>query len=354
MLPLAHADPAETARPSSRDASVSSVPSIVTFRLCGSRCASEPLTWTPSIAARRPASRRSRSAARRAASAVISAAASAAAAPSPTMPGAFSVPGRRPRSWPPPSKSGARRTVGCRRAHVERADALRSVDLVRRDRQQVDAHRVDVERDAAEGLRRVGVEQDAAGARQAADRGERLQHADLVVGGHHADQDGLRLDGRFERREIDQAVGADRQHRDAAAARLEPRQVSSTARCSVATVTMWSPRSLRARGDALEREVVASVAPLVKTISLCDAPIRAATWRRAARRLAGPPAGGVVEAGGVADLVAQERQHRVEHAGVDRRGRVVVEVDHAGSWRRVRVPSTRSAAWIAATVKISG
>ena len=87
MLPLAHADPADTARPSSRDASVSSVPSIDTFRLCGSRWASEPLTWTPSIAARRPSSNRSRSEASRAASAAISLAASADAAPSPTIPG---------------------------------------------------------------------------------------------------------------------------------------------------------------------------------------------------------------------------------------------------------------------------
>ena len=46
-------------------------------------------------------------------------------------------------------------------AHVQRADALRAVDLVRREREQIDAHRLDVDRDLAGALRRVGVEEDA-------------------------------------------------------------------------------------------------------------------------------------------------------------------------------------------------
>ena len=44
-------------------------------------------------------------------------------------------------------------------ADVERADALGPVDLVAGDAHQVDLHRLDVERDLADGLGRVGVEE---------------------------------------------------------------------------------------------------------------------------------------------------------------------------------------------------
>ena len=210
---------------------------------------------------------------------------------------------------------------------------------------------------AAEGLGGVGVEQDAARPGQAADRGQRLQHADLVVGRHHADQDRLRLEGRFERREIDQAVGADRQHRHAAAARLEvPAGVEHRAMLGrhrhdvVAAIA-------RALGHALDRQVVR----LGGAAREDDVLVRRADHRGdlAPRRVdgvAGPPAGGVIEAGRVADLVAQQRQHRVEHARIDRRGGVGIQVNHDGIMRHCRLarPSTRSAAWIAATVKISG
>ena len=133
------------------------------------------------------------------------------------------------------------------------------------------------------------------------------------------------------------------------------RQVSSTARCSVATVTMWSPRSLGALGDALDRQVVRFGGAAGED----DVLVRRADHRGdlAPRRVdgvAGPPAGGVIEAGRVADLVAQQRQHRVEHARIDRRGGVGVQVDHDGIIAPASRPSTRSAAWIAATVKISG
>ena len=46
------------------------------------------------------------------------------------------------------------RTRGPFERDVERADALRAVDLVRGERQQVDVHRVDVDRELADALRR--------------------------------------------------------------------------------------------------------------------------------------------------------------------------------------------------------
>ena len=46
--------------------------------------------------------------------------------------------------------------------HVERADALRAVNLVGREAHQIDAERVDVDRNLADGLRGVAVQQHAA------------------------------------------------------------------------------------------------------------------------------------------------------------------------------------------------
>jgi hypothetical protein len=53
--------------------------------------------------------------------------------------------------------------------HVEGADALGAVDLVRRERREVDVHLLDVELDLADALHRVRVEEHAALARDLAD-----------------------------------------------------------------------------------------------------------------------------------------------------------------------------------------
>ena len=91
-----------------------------------------------------------------------SAAAISAALPKPTMPGTFSVPERRPRSWPPPSMSGSRSILRIRLSHEQRAHAFRPVNLVSRQRGHVDARLHDAERDLADRLHGVGVHQHAA------------------------------------------------------------------------------------------------------------------------------------------------------------------------------------------------
>ena len=58
-------------------------------------------------------------------------------------------------------------------------------------------------------------------------------------------------------------------------------QVSMTALCSVTTVMMWLPLSRRNSAAPLIARLLASVAPLVKVISLASAPITAATCLRA-------------------------------------------------------------------------
>src|SRR5206468_13019588 len=49
---------------------------------------------------------------------------------------------------------------------------------------------------------------------------------------------------------------------------------------------------------------------------------------RAFHRLGGLPAEGMIPAGGIAEVLAEKRQHRVEHARIDGSGGVRVEVDH--------------------------
>ena len=106
-------------------------------------------------------------------------------------------------------------------ADVERADALGPVDLVARDAHQVDVHRLDVERDLAGGLGRVGVEEGLLLAADLADLGQRLDDADLVVHRHDRDHHRLVGDGRAQRLEIDQAVLLHRQVRHLEALLLE-------------------------------------------------------------------------------------------------------------------------------------
>ena len=120
-------------------------------------------------------------------------AASSAARPSPTMPGTFSVPPRRPPSWPVPRKSGSK---GATPAHDQRAGALGAAELVPRDDQVVGVQLAGVHRDLARRLHRVAQDQHAARARAPRQLGHRLEHAGLVVGEHHGQHRGPRGRGR--------------------------------------------------------------------------------------------------------------------------------------------------------------
>ena len=110
------AEPVETA--TSGIASISnwaSTPAKLTFRLPAMRRAMPPFTKTPSSRAVMPSISRSRSPRRRTASPAISSPAMRQATPRPTQSGVGSVPERLPRSCPPPSINGTRRTRGRRR-----------------------------------------------------------------------------------------------------------------------------------------------------------------------------------------------------------------------------------------------
>ena len=124
-------------------------------------------------------------------------------------------------------------------ADPEGARPLRSVELVRRDREQVRAERLDVDRNLRRRLHRVAVEERAVLVR---DRGKiryRLNRADLVVRVHHRDDRGRRRDGRRQRCRRDDAAGVDGQQRRRPAAlhegldRIEHRLVLDARRNNV-------------------------------------------------------------------------------------------------------------------------
>ena len=100
-----------------------------------------------------------------------------------------------------------------------------------------------------------------------------------------------------------------------------------TAWCSTGEVTIRWPRALPAQAAPLSARLFASVPPEVKTIS------RGSAFRRLRDALVrlverGPGlAPERVRGRRVAELLGEERQHRLERLGAERRRRGVVEVD---------------------------
>ena len=82
-------------------------------------------------------------------------------------------------------------------AGVQHAGALRTVELVRGERQQVDVLRFDIDGQVSRGLHGVGVEQHARLAADCADLADRQNGADLVVGVHDGNQARVLADGVF-------------------------------------------------------------------------------------------------------------------------------------------------------------
>ena len=159
---------------------------------------------------------------------------------------AFSEPDRKQRALGPgPPPGFVPRPVNERLeqhalAHVQRADALRRVELVAGDRQQIDAELVHVDRRSCRPTapRRCGSERRAR-ARCAAHGRDRLDRADLVVGVHDADQDGARRDRLAEDLRDRPAPSDRREDRSRCAPSFSRnRHGSRMAGCSMAVVMM--------------------------------------------------------------------------------------------------------------------
>ena len=82
-------------------------------------------------------------------------------------------------------------------ANVEEPHTLRAVELVRADRQQIDVHLFDIQRNVTKRLHRIRVEDHAVTLADLANGLQRLNRADLVVRRHDGDEHGIRADGRF-------------------------------------------------------------------------------------------------------------------------------------------------------------
>ncbi len=214
--------------------------------------------------------------------------------------------------------------------HIQRADALGAVHLVRRERRQIHAGGLDVERHLADALHRVGVEQRqlVLALDQLADGGDVLDHADLVVGQHDRDQQRLVGDGGLELAEVDAPVGLDRQVGDLEALllealhRVEHRLVLGLHRDEVVAAPLVEP------GRALDGEVVRLGRARGEDDLLgAGADQGGDVAARLLDGLLGAPAEHVGAAGGVAEVGGEVRQHGLEHTRIHRRGRVVVHED---------------------------
>ena len=255
--------------------------------------------------------------------------ASSSATPRPTIAGTFSVPGRSPRSWPPPWRSGSRRTRGLASAHEEEPDALRPVELVAGDREEIDAVALDVEGELADGLGGVAVEEDAPSSAQSApisrigwtcrSRCSPPSRRRASVSGRSAARrrPGGRSPVGVDRRTSTEALGA-------------PARAPGRARRGARspTVTRWPPlRRERAR-RAEDRQVVRLGGPGGEDDLRR---LRRRSPRRPSRAPARPPPRRAsrrrASGSRVAELLGEVGQHRLEHARVERRRRVVVEVD---------------------------
>jgi len=213
-------------------------------------------------------------------------------------------------------------------ADVESADAFRTVDFVGAHRQQVDVHRVDVDRQHADALRGVGVEEDLALPSQRADLGDRLHRADLVVDVHDRDQHRVVADRVRHLLRIETAGGVDRQVGHFG----EPGALQGFAAIEHCLVLGSGGNDVPAAAGveaehSLNREIVrlgGAAGPddvgRPRTDQLADL-----TARRL-DRFVGLPAPRMGLAGSVAETLAEVRQHRLEDSRVDGRRRMVIEV----------------------------
>ena len=101
------------------------------------------------------------------------------------------------------------------RAHEQRADALRAVDLVRRQRQQVHRQPRQIQRQPPDALRGIDMKHHRAFPAHLTDGLDVLDHARLIVDVHQGHQRRIGAQGRGDGARTDPAVGVRLQPGDA-------------------------------------------------------------------------------------------------------------------------------------------
>ncbi len=213
-------------------------------------------------------------------------------------------------------------------AHIQRARAFRSIQLVPGDGRDVDVHLVDVDWNLADRLHGVGVEDDAAFAAEFANFRDRLQYADFVVGRHDRDQNRLVVHGALQVVEVDQTILLHRQIGHAKAEFLK--MLASVEHGLVLGNLGDDVVALLAvhLGHALDCQVVAfRGARGEDDLFRGRADQLRDTLARQLDCFFRHPSKGVIAAGGVAELLCEVGQHFFENPRIHGRGRVIVHVD---------------------------
>ena len=238
---------------------------------------------------------------------------------------------------------------------VQDADALRALELVRPQRHEIRAERLDVEIDGRRRLDRIDVDGDALARPDARDElGDRLDRADLVVGEHDRDEDRPVVELRLELVRVHPPVPVDRQLDDLEAELLEVAE-------GVPDRVMFDRRGddpvaagLAGPGRALQREVV-RLGPARGEDDLAAAGVE--PGGDALVGLIEPGPGATAEAvrrARVPERPGHVRQHGVEDLAAERGRRRVIEIDRHGPDRTpdpCREPCARvRRGWMASTV----
>ena len=210
---------------------------------------------------------------------------------------------------------------------VERAHTFRPVQLVRRQREQIHAQAIHIERNLACSLHRVGVKQHAVQFGEVSEFLDRLQRSYHVIRRHDRRPESRRL------QRAQQALGATRPSASTGkcvtlfpAGVARKRQVSRIAACSMDVVTTWPGLPL-ARTAPMSARLSASVPLAVKMISSGSAPISAATCARAVSTAVAGHAAFVMQARRISKRSAKKWTHRREHPGIKRRGGGMIKIN---------------------------
>ena len=208
---------------------------------------------------------------------------------------------------------------------VECAGALRPMELVAGDGQQIAADRLHIDRHLARRLHRIGMEVHIGFLRDGADLSHRLQCADLVVGHHHADELRIRPKGTAYVLGINHAGRIDGQKRDLDAAIAQPlRRMEHGMMLDGAGDKVIARLQHAGQGQVIALRAAAG-----------EDDLRRAAPQQARHLLAGTLHGGPgtlavkVDGGGVAELLGKPRAHGREHLRRERRGGIGIHVDAA-------------------------
>ena len=204
---------------------------------------------------------------------------------------------------------------------------------MRREAHQIDAERLHIDRNLADGLSSVGMQQHAAVFAEPADLRQRLDGADFVVGQHDGDEDRVVADRRGQALDFDQSgprIGRmnHRQQRNLESSPRSAASGSSTAGCSVATLMICLPRGGLPFGHAANRQVVALRRPARQDDFFRPrADGRGDSVAGIFDGILGRRAEGMARAARIAVSLREIRQHRLDHPRIDAGRGVIVEID---------------------------